>query len=140
MYQVWISLIRKQKGRVYICTQLDLIEGKGRRHEGAGGGKGKEEEGKEKETATSEELAREIKLWINLQTEASLQQASVKTIRRNLLVKFAMETFTKEQKTFIKDTTVQYLQIRTKEIAEKEELEARLAIRCWRIYTLYTVV
>ena len=76
---------------------------------------------------SNEEISNEIQAWINLQTSESLSTASVKTIRKELRVKFSMgEKFTKEQKDFIQATTIPFLQTRLKELEEAKELKEAL--------------
>ena len=71
-------------------------------------------------------FADEIVSWINQQTEAGLQLATIKTVRKMLLEKFQLDTLTKEQKSFIKLTAVSAILKRKEEIKEAKELQAAL--------------
>ena len=75
-------------------------------------------------TAPSEEALNEaIQAWINLQTESSLKEATVKTVKKVLLTQFSVNSFTREQKDFIKSATITALVKRTKEIDEESKKE-----------------
>jgi hypothetical protein len=76
---------------------------------------------------SNEEISAEIQAWINLQTSESLATATVKTIRKELRIKFSMnEKFTKEQRDFIQATTIPFLQTRMRELKEAKELKETL--------------
>ena len=73
------------------------------------------------------DLSREITIWINQQTEESLQQASVKTVREVLREKFSIDgKFPKPEKDFIKATTIVALQKRTKEIEAAKNMKKQV--------------
>jgi hypothetical protein len=73
------------------------------------------------------DLSREITIWINQQTEESLQKASVKTVREVLREKFSIDgKFPKPEKDFIKATTIVALQKRTKEIEAAKNMKKQV--------------
>jgi hypothetical protein len=75
-----------------------------------------------KSSVTEEAFNKAIQAWINVQNESSLKEATLNTVKKVLLAQFSVDSFTREQKDFIKSATITALVKRTKEIDEASHL------------------